>query len=61
MLKLACIMWMLFWFFVVLKSTVRSVNGGLDPFAGLLAMLTVWFLVGMCPVLIIKFGMGLMK
>lgn len=61
MIKLICILWMLAWFFIIFKSMVRSVNGGLDPFAGILAMFTVWFLVGVCPVLIIKFGMGFLK
>lgn len=61
MLKLSCIIWMLFWFVVIFKSMVKSVNSGLDPFAGIMAMFTVWFLIGLFPVLIIKFGMGFLK
>lgn len=61
-LKVASILWMLAWFLICFKSMVRSVtNQGLDPFAGILTLGTVWFLVGVCPILIIRFGWSLIK
>lgn len=60
--KVFSILWMLVWFAIIFKSMVTSVTKqGLDPFAGILALGTVWFLVGVCPILIIRFGWGLIK
>lgn len=60
-IKFVGIAWMLGWFFVFFRIFVKGVNGGLDPFAGLLAIALTWFLVGLCPVLIAKLGWWLIS
>lgn len=59
-LKLFCIAWMLAWFFVLLKITITGVNAGREPFAAIAALITVWFLIGAFPVVIVKVGMRLL-
>lgn len=56
-LKFFCIIWMLAWFFILLKITVTGVNSGREPFAAIAALITVWFLIGAVPVMIVKIGL----
>ncbi|RKQ38370.1 hypothetical protein D8M09_17345 [Enterobacter sp. R1(2018)] len=59
--KIVGIAWMLTWFFILVKAMSRNVSNGLDPFAAIAATTTVWFIIGMCPVLIVKFGWTYIK
>ncbi len=55
--KLFGISWMLAWFFIILKATIKSfTNGSGDLFAFILTLFFVWALFGLLPVLIVKFG-----
>ncbi|MFT4271837.1 MAG: hypothetical protein QM578_12565 [Pantoea sp.] len=50
--------WMLCWFVMLLKITIKHVNAGLDPIAAMFSLAFAWLLVGFLPVAIVKFGWG---
>lgn len=54
--KCFAIAWMLGWFLSLFRSTVKAVNGGSEPIASFMALFIAWFLVGVIPVLIVKYG-----
>lgn len=55
--KCLAVGWMLAWFFVLFKLYVRGVaSGERDAFTSLYATVFMWLLIGLIPVLIVKFG-----
>lgn len=58
-MKYIAAVWMLAWFVILFRFTVLNVNRGLEPFAAIMALVTVWALIGLVPVLIVKLAVVL--
>lgn len=58
-MKYIAAVWMITWFVILFRSTVLSVNRGIEPFAAIMALGTVWVLIGLVPVLIVKLAVAL--
>lgn len=54
--KIIGVLWMLLWFVIVLQAFVRGVIEGKDALGYLLASVSMWLLVAVAPIAIIKFG-----
>lgn len=54
--KVIGVFWMLLWFVIVLQAFMRGVTEGKDVFGYFLASVSMWLLVAVAPIAIIKFG-----
>ena len=54
--KIIGIVWMLIWFFIILRIFIENVANGSDLFGFLMGSITVWLLIAFLPIVIIKFG-----
>lgn len=54
--KIIGTVWMLAWFFIILRIVAKQFSQGLGAFAGVFSLAMTWLLVGLAPVAIVKFG-----
>ncbi|EOS94734.1 hypothetical protein SY86_18645 [Erwinia tracheiphila] len=59
--KIIGTVWMLAWFLFLFKIIVKKVNEGLDPFGMIFSLVLTWLLIGLAPVVIVKFGWGFIR